>query len=68
VHAYAINDNGVIVGDARTRNANGNPTGPLHAVLLLPPGASLAPSPTDTPNPNASPSPTATPPPPAESP
>ncbi len=42
-HAYAINNNGVIVGDARTQDANGNPTGPTHAVLLLPPGVSLLP-------------------------
>jgi len=51
-HAYAINNNGVIVGDARTQDANGNATGPMHAVLLLPPGASLVPEPTATPNPN----------------
>ena len=47
-HAYAINNNGVIVGDARTQDANGNPTGPTHAVLLLPPGVSLLPPPDAT--------------------
>ena len=47
-HAYAINNNGVIVGDARTQDANGNPTGPTHAVLLAPPGVSLLPPPDAT--------------------
>jgi len=47
-HAYAINSNGVIVGDARTQDSNGNPTGPMHAVLLLPPGVSLLPPPDAT--------------------
>ncbi len=55
-HAYAINNNGVIVGDGR----NGKNSGPMHAFLLLPSGQSLipvGPTPTDVPTATDTPAP-----------